>query len=460
MLAGAYGSSRPRYGGTVRVVLQHKVVGLDPIADEDYPDDRDRLAAMTFETLTQIDSQGRARPLLAVSWQSDSAHRFWQFRLRLATFHDGSPLTAADVIASLNKAEPVWRCTTVDRQTVTIETPTSVHHLPEMLAMERYAIVKRAADGTLVGTGPYQLREWQGSERAVFAAFEDYWGGRPYADTVEFQMGASLRDQLLQRQLGAISAAELNLDALRALDPSVQNVMTSRPADLLVIFFLQPDSGGNSRKKPVDPRLREALAASLNRTAVSALLQRRAVPASGLLPQWLTGYEFLMNGAQDTDRARKLAVSAGGITTPVSLAYDFADPTAKLVAERIQVDAGQAGLQVRPYGESHINSKAAQATMNADAVLLRIPLASLEPGVALAALAATLGLDPQIVASALAAGRAEDLLAAERKALEGFRVIPVARLPQAVWVSGSAHNWLQQPAGTWDLQQLWVEGAR
>ena len=462
-LAGAHGSSRPRYGGTVRILLQHRVSSPDPVADEDYPEERDRLAALTFETLTQVDAQGRVRPRLASSWQSDSGHRFWQFHLRLARFHDDSSVTAADVVASLNKAEPAWRSTTVDRQTVTIETSAPMSHLPEMLALEKFAILKRQADGKLVGTGPYRLSEWQPGERALFAANDDYWGGRPYPDAIEFQMGASLRDQLLQRQLGPYAAAEISVDALRGLDPSVQNILLSRPSDLLVIVFLQPDRAGiagRGGRKPIDPRVREALALSLNRPAVSALLQRRAVAASALLPQWLTGYEFLMNSAQDTDRGRQLAASAGAITAPVSLAYDFSDPTAKLVAERIQVDAGQVGIQVRPYGESHINSKTAQASMNADAVLLRLPLLSLEPGVALAAMAANLGLDVQTVSAVFGAGRPEDLLAIERKTLEGFRVIPVARLPQAVWVNGSAHNWQQLPTGTWDLEQLWVEGAR
>lgn len=459
-LDGAHGSSRPRYGGTARIVLQHKVGSLDPLADEDYPEARDRMAALSFETLTRVDAQGHPHARLASFWQSDSAHRYWQFRLRLAKFHDGTPVTAADVIASLSQAEPAWRCATVDRQNVTIETQSPVHHLPQLLALEKFAIVKRQPDGTLVGTGPYRLNEWQPGERGSFAANDDYWGGRPYPDAIEFQMGNSLRDQLLQRQLGPLSAAEITLDALRVLDPVAQNIAMSRSSDLMVIMFLRTGSGSSTGRKPVDPRLREALAASLNRAAVSVLLQRRADPAAGLLPQWLTGYEFLMNAQQDTDRARRMAASAGAASTPISLAYDFSDPIAKLIAERIQVDAGQAGIAVKPYGESHINSKAAQASMSADAVLLRLSLSSLEPEVALAALASNLNLDPQTATAALAAAHPEDLLALERKTVDSFRLIPVARLPQAVWLNGSTHNWQQFPNGGWDLDQLWVEGER
>jgi len=131
-----------------------------------------------------------------------------------------------------------------------------------------------------------------------------------------------------------------------------------------------------------------------------------------------------------------------------------------LVAERIAFDASQAGITVRPYAESHINSKSAQSLLNVDAVLLRLPLESLEPSVALAALAGDLGLDGETASFALSAARPEDLLQAERKALEGFRVVPVAHADQALWLNASTHNWQQLPNGSWDLEQLWMEGVR
>src|SRR5215475_3239076 len=109
LAAVAYGSSRPRYGGTVRVLLHDRVMSIDPLAEEDHPAARDRLAALTFETLTAIDAQGRLRQNLASSWRSDPTKRSWQFQLRLANFHDGTVLTAADVAASLAKSNPGWK---------------------------------------------------------------------------------------------------------------------------------------------------------------------------------------------------------------------------------------------------------------------------------------------------------------------------------------------------------------
>src|SRR6476619_3917323 len=79
LTARAYGGSRPRYGGTVRILLHDRVLSIDPLGDEDRPTARDRMAALAFENLTQVDAQARLRPGLAVSWHADQAKRAWQF---------------------------------------------------------------------------------------------------------------------------------------------------------------------------------------------------------------------------------------------------------------------------------------------------------------------------------------------------------------------------------------------
>ncbi|MGZ4871710.1 MAG: ABC transporter substrate-binding protein [Candidatus Angelobacter sp.] len=467
LAAGAYGSSRPRYGGTVRILLHERVLSIDPLSDEDHPAARDRMAALAFENLTEVDAQGRLRANLAVSWHTDQAKRVWQFRLRLANFHDGTVLTAADVAASLAKSNPGWKYAAPDRQTISIETPSPVQQMPELLALPRYAIVKRQSNGNnapvLIGTGGYKLTQWQAGEHAQFTANEDYWGGRPYADSIEFQMGAALHDQLMDRQLGSYAATELSIDQIRNVEQNNQTVTLSRPADLLALVFVQPDSGGRPGKKPVDARVRQALGLAINRAAISnVIFQRRAVPASGLLPQWLTGYEFIFGGAPNVDRAKELRADAAAfvVINPINLAYDFADPLAKLAAERIAVDAREAGIVVQPYAESHIYSKAARASINADAVLLRVPLQSLDPSVALAARSADLGLSPEYNPAIPGATRPEDLLEIERKLLENNRVLPVAHVPEVLWLNSMAHNWQQLFNGDWNLDQLWMEGAR
>jgi ABC-type transport system substrate-binding protein len=367
------------------------------------------------------------------------------------------------VVASWSKIPTGWKLSAMDKQTVTIETLAPVYHLPELLALPKFAVIKRNPDNTFTGTGPYKISDWRPGERVTLVANEDYWGGRSFPDSIEISLAFSMREQLVERQLGFYTAAEIGVDQVRPLEQNNQNIAYSRPSDLLVIVFLQPDSPSvRTARKPVDARIREALSDSINRATISNfILQKKAVPANGLLPQWLTGYEFLLPGGMNLERAKELRAEAASlvIVSPIALAYDFADPVAKLVAERIAVDAREAGIVVQPYGESHVTGLATRGGANADAVLLRIPLKSLDPSVALAATLDDLGWnDGQ--SSPLSAPGPEDLFEIERKTQQNFRVVPVAHLSQALWLSNSAHNWQQQPNGSWSLDQLWIEGAR
>ncbi len=462
----AWAGSRPRYGGTVRVLLQHKVASLGPMDESAFPADHDRLSSLIFETLTQMDTQGHVRPCLANSWQAEAGGRVWQFQLRTANFHSGAPLASATVAASLKAASPEWKVSTNGKQTVVIETPVPAPHLPELLALLRYAIVKKMSDGTVEGTGPFKLSQWQPGERALFTANDDYWGGRAYPDAIDVHMGISLREHLLERHLGPDHAAELSIDQVRTLEQGNQNLLVSRPADLLAVVFLQRSflqqnqPATASSRKPVDPRIREAISMAMSRSAISnVLLQKKSVPARGLLPQWLTGYEFLLPSEASMENARKLRTEANS-TAPVTLAYDFSDPVAKMVAERIAVDAREAGILVQLFGDPHTNTPSERKTLSADAVLLRLPLQYLDATAALSGLAAELELSPEISTAVLGANRPEDLLEVEHKALEDHRIIPVVHVSQALWLNSNVHNWQNLPNGFWKLDQLWIEGAK
>ncbi|HWX54598.1 MAG TPA: ABC transporter substrate-binding protein [Verrucomicrobiae bacterium] len=461
---GSQASTRPRYGGTVRVLLRHKITSLDPLRESDDAATRDRIAGLIFETLTEIDSQGRARPRLASSWQTDSTGRVWQFNLRPATFQDGGAVSATAAAASLGAASPEWKVTAISKESLTIELSSPVPHLPELLALPRFSITKRLANDTLVGSGPYKLGEWQPGERALLTANDDYWGGRSFPDSIEFRMGVSLREHLMERSPGPDHAVELNVDQLRGLEPaqSNQTLLVSRPTDLVVLIFLQSgaDTAVKPVRKPVDPRVREAMAYAINRAAINnVLLQRKGAPAGGLLPQWMTGYEFLFSANQDADRARKLRADAGAFP-PLALVFDLSDPVMKAVAERVSVDAREAGILVQTSGDARVNSKSGRAALNADAVLLRVPLSSLDPTAAFAAMGDDLALPADLVSAIVRSARPEDLAEVERKALADYRLVPVVHLSHAVWINGNVHNWQQLPNGEWDLDRLWVEGTK
>jgi MarR-like DNA-binding transcriptional regulator SgrR of sgrS sRNA len=451
-------SVRPHYGGTIHVLLQHKITSLDPAVESEYPADRDKLSSLLFETLTEIDEQGEVQSKLAASWQADSAQRVWQFQLRPVNFQDGTAVTSTAVIASLKAVNADWKLSPNGKLSFSIETPSAMPNLPALLSLLRSAIVKRQA-GVLVGTGPYKLAESQPADHAVFIANEDYWGGRPYADAIDIQMGASLREHLLERSLGRENIAEISIDQLRALEQTTQNIQLSRPSDLLVIVF--PAAISDARlpaRKAIDPKTRAALAAAINRNAISnVLLQRKSMPATALMPQWLTGYEFLFPDSANSEQARRLRAEAGG-TAFLTLAYDASDSVLKLVADRLAVDARESGIGLQTYGDLHVNTRAGRKASTADAFLLRLPIRSLDAVAAMAALSEDLELPADMHAAILATAHTETLFQTERHVLEDFHIIPVAHVAEALWLNNSIHNWQQLPDGEWKIDQVWVEG--
>jgi len=194
------------------------------------------------------------------------------------------------------------------------------------------------------------------------------------------------------------------------------------------------------------------LARSLDRAAITTvLLQRQGEPAASLLPQWMSGYAFLFPTAPDLARARQLR-SELSTALPLTLAYDSADPLGQAVAERIALNARDAGLTVRPFGEMM-----AARPGNADLRLVHVRLGSADPGAALAEVAVALELSAPARGPGLAAP--EQLYDSERALLQDFRVVPLFHLPEAFALSARVHDWAEGAAGGWRLENVWVEGA-
>ena len=438
MLVSAEGAVRPRYGGTLRVAMRAAVTSPVPGSGESAA--QERLSALIFEPLVVPDQNGQPRPALASSWRNTADYKRWQFWLRSAKLHDGSPLTAAQVIASLNAANPraPWRMR-AEGESVIFESPTPLASLPAELAQQKNAIQVKTVAGESVGTGPFRISEWQ-PKRAVLVAHEEHWNGRPFLDVIEVALERPLREQMIDLELGRADVIEVPIDQVRRAQQA-RRIVTSAPIELFVIVFT-PD-----RRPAQDAKLREALALSIDRKAIyEVLLQRQGEPVAGLLPQWISGYAFLFPAQQNAERARQLRNEVRPYS--LTLNYDFADPLARSIAERIALNAQEAGLTLRPISEN-----LSQRT-TADAKLVRVRLRSADPATALAALSPALGTSLQVAGPA-----PEQLLRAEKSLVDSFAVIPVAVTPEACALSPRVKNWSQPKLGGWPLSwgEVWVE---
>src|SRR5207302_7246512 len=117
---------------------------------------------------------------------------------------------------------------------------------------------------------------------------------------------------------------------------------------------------------------------------------------------------FVFPTEADLSRARHARDQVRSIP-PWTLGYDGGDPLARLLAERIALNAKDAGLSLQPTSSA-----------NADLRLARIPLGSLDPWIALAEVAARAGVHVEKSQG----GSVESLYASESAMLSTQRVIP------------------------------------
>lgn len=153
----------------------------------------------TMEPLVQIDDNGEPQPLLAESWEVSDDGLTYTFNLRQGvTFHDGSPLTAEDVVFTfeygrdfeghVNGADfsNVNTVNALDDSTVavTLNTPDSM--FLSTMALHSGVIVaeRHLADMPAhpIGTGPFAFSEWNRGESLFMERYDGYWGDTPALD--------------------------------------------------------------------------------------------------------------------------------------------------------------------------------------------------------------------------------------------------------------------------------------
>ena len=432
----AHAETRPQYGGTLRLMMHTAPTALDP-GDSRIPDSfgRRSLISLIFDTLVVMDDAGRTRPGLAEAWQAAKGSQRWQFRLRHGVkFHDGTPLTSEIVAASLRFANPRWSIR-ADADSVTVDTDESQPQLPAEIALPRNAIAKRDGEGKLSGTGPFRIVEWQPGKRLTLVAEEDCWRGRPFLDGIDVEMGRSFRDQSTALELGRVDVIEVAPEQAHHFSPAKGRLENSEPVELIVLVFARESAS------PDEKLLRNALGLSVERGSMqSVLLQGTGQAAGSLLPTWISGYGFVFSSQADLQKARQLRdqVQTGRLWT---IGYDASDSLARLLVERIALNAKDAGLSLVPT--------AAGLT---DLRLVRIPLACADPWIALDNIAGQTDL-PRGQNKGFSA---EELYAAEKADLAKDRVIPLFHLPVFYAATGNLRNWTLRNNGNLELTNAWL----
>ncbi len=159
---------------------------------------------LLFDALVRLDGSGRPLPNLATGWQPDDSLTRWRFALRPGVrWHDGQPLTADDVVFTINTIADYWcpalgwedwrgvRAVPIGDFRVEIVLPDPDPVLPFRLS-EVYILPKHRLEGlpvkewqrgafalAPVGTGPFRFDHWVRGERLELHRNADYHGGQP-----------------------------------------------------------------------------------------------------------------------------------------------------------------------------------------------------------------------------------------------------------------------------------------
>jgi peptide/nickel transport system substrate-binding protein len=310
-----------------------------------------------FEALVRFDSQLSVEPALATSWENPN-DLTWRFRLRPGVrFHDGRPLTADDVVASLERARTlpksgvgnflvgVEAVRKVDAATIEI---TTLRPTPVLLNKLCFiSVVPADAPPEIVrpvGTGPYRLAEVDPGKRLVLEASSGWWGGVPAEPVVEFVVVTDAGERVARLVRGEVDLAnEIDPDAI----PQIEACEECRVAatEGLVVEYLQMrvDVAPFS-----DLRVRRAVHLALDREAIVAeQLSGQGAAVSQLVGRQVFGHDpEILAPRRDLAAARRLLAEAG---LPDGFDSEL-DMRQGRRAETIVRQLGEAGIRLRPNG--------------------------------------------------------------------------------------------------------------
>ncbi|KAA0594842.1 peptide/nickel transport system substrate-binding protein [Azospirillum lipoferum] len=277
--------SAARRGGVLRISVDQAASVIHPLRTRVNPEYL--VAELLYSGLTRLAAGMKVEPDLAESWAPDQTLTEWTFVLRQGlTFHDGSPCTAADVVATFTaildpktaspgrtNVGPIKEVVAKSERTVLFRLTSPYADLPVALAYTNARIVPAKVIETdldslsrsAVGTGPFKLVSFEPDRKIVVERNPAYYDpARPYLDRVEVLVYPD-------RTAEASALISGDIDLMLGTAPGeYQRLEKASGVKALRVpsgQFLNVNMGCD--QKPFsDPRVRKALALSIDREAM------------------------------------------------------------------------------------------------------------------------------------------------------------------------------------------------
>jgi peptide/nickel transport system substrate-binding protein len=366
--SGTTPAAAPKSGGTLRVASVTPAAAVNPLTVSDAGGLT--MLNQTGEFLV-FDSNLKLmlQPMLATSWTHNTDGTVWTFKLRPGvTFHNGSPMTADDVVYTFQQLSDPKNASNALSAFVGVLTPAGVQkvdpmtvafHLeapngnfPYLISSDNYnaIIVPKGTDfgkwqNTFVGTGAFKLGSYTQNVGATFVPNPSYWGTKPLLAGTSFKFYSSQAPMILALQ-GS------DVDVIAQFTPSGAAAILTNPAYKIIKLASANHrelSMRNDKPPFTDARVRQAVAYTLDRQgAVAALLSGDGTVANDypLGPRFPSTDTSVAQRTQDLAKAKQLLAAAGhpnGFSTTMDTEIYQEIPQ---LAQVIKEDAAKAGINI------------------------------------------------------------------------------------------------------------------
>lgn len=336
---------REKFGGTYRKTLVNNPATLDPAFVSDIYSRT--VVRQMFDGLVQFDAHLKPIPAIAEFWEASRDGRVWTFTLRRGVkFHHGREVTAQDFVYSYTRLLDPTRPGPVTElfrrvqggnafmqgKSTSIEglkalNPSTLQITLEepfapsltVLGLANAAVVPREEVERLgdhfarapVGTGPFKLLHWEPNQEIVLEAFDQYYAGRPFLDTIVFKIGAKFEEAFAEFLAGNLEEAIIPSEQTEEVHVNTKYSMYQllRKPSLGLLYI-----GFNTQRKPFDDkRVRQAFNYAVNKEAiVREITKMGSLTATGVLPPGMPGHDPDLRGYYyNPAKARQLLAEAG-----------------------------------------------------------------------------------------------------------------------------------------------------
>ena len=347
-------AAAPAYASELVVSQSADVLTLDPVLNNSSL--ATNVYFNVFDQLTIINSDSSIGPRIAESWEVNDDATEWTFKIREGmTFHDGSKVTADDVIGtyqiildnpkSPNRAylNTVKSMEKIDEHTVkiTLAAPFAIFDrqtsLISIIPVKHYQSV--GSDGfsaAPIGSGPFKVSEWVKDGHIQLEAFQDYWKGPATVDRVQVRVVPSEPARAAGIASGEIDIVPLLPPPLVASLSNIPDMKVEKIDSNRTVYL-----GYNTQVEGplADLRIRKAIDHAIDRKMIAeSLLQGLGIPSGQIAAPVLFGHDpNTLPTEFNPEEAKRLLAEAGYDGQPIEFLYPnnrwaFAEQTAQAIA--------------------------------------------------------------------------------------------------------------------------------